>query len=329
MKSVRLVFVIAALGTAIGLIFWIAGQPQGDRTRLLNGQNHSPAEVDPAALKLALVPERDIFEQRQRYQVLADYLASAIDQPIQLMTLNTYDRVLSEMAQGHIDAAFVGSMVAVLAHDRLRVQVLVNPRLPDDVTTYRGVVFVKADSPIQSVQQLRGLQIAGVPATTAGDLYPIYLMHEKGLLQVADAPKMRWVGTHDDVIYEVIEGNVEAGACKNLRLNAWEAEHGKDKIRRLATGDEVPNNALIVRGDLPSARAHALRSALLKMHETEPGRIALAKFGAKQFEPCGIEQYQPIYRMTQAIGPAWKQLGIDGAPPKPVDVTTPTTGDEP
>lgn len=323
MKSLRLIFVIAALGTGAGLLFWIAGQPQGETTRFGAADHQAPA-IDPGALRLALVPERDIFEQRRRHQVLADYLSTSIDHPIRLVTLNTYDRVLSEMAERRIDAAFVGSMVAVLAHDRLGTRVLANPRLPGDVTTYRGVLFVKADSPVQSIEQLRGLRLGGVPATTAGDLYPIYMMRQAGLLGQPDAPRMRWVGTHDDVIYEVMQGNVDAGACKNLRLDAWEAEHGPGLIRRLTVGDAVPNNALIVRGDMQAERIDALRSALLNMHQTEAGRITLSKFGALRFEPCDIEQFEAIYRMTNALGAAWSELGIDGPAPKPLTDNAPT-----
>jgi ABC-type phosphate/phosphonate transport system substrate-binding protein len=165
-----------------------------------------------------------------------------------------------------------------------------------------------------------------VPATTAGNLYPIYLMHEAGLVGQTDAPRMRWVGTHDDVIYEVMQGNVDAGACKNLRLDAWESEHGQGLIRRLATGDAVPNNALIMRGDVKVERIEALQSALLGMHETEAGRLALAKFGAMRFEPCGIDQFEAIYRMTQAIEPAWSELGIDGPAPKQTDSAPDTPG---
>lgn len=328
MKSLRLIFVVAALCTAVGLMVWVAGQPQFEHPQARLAPER---EAEPAAdaLRLALVPERDIFEQRRRYQALVDYLETKIDPPIRLVTLNTYDRVLSEFDKGRIDAAFVGSMVAALAYDRLNVRVVANPRLPGDVTQYRGVLFVKADSPIQSVEQLRGRQIAGVLATTAGDLYPIHLMHGAGMLDQPDAPRMRWVGTHDEVILEVIEGRVDAGAAKDLRLDAWEAEHGQGLIRRLAISNPVPNNALVVRSDMDDQLVQALRKALVTMHTDDDGRVALAKFGATRFESCSIDQYAAFFHMTEALGSAWDALGIQGPPPKTPSTVNASPGTSP
>lgn len=287
-----------------------------------SGQGTPPVQTGPvttaAPLRLALIPERNIFAQRQRYQTLADDLAEHLDRRIELVSLNTYESVLDEFEQKHIDGAFVGSMLAVLAYERLGTVVLVKPVHPDGVSTYTGVIIVRDDSPISDVAGLAGKSIAMVRTTTAGNLFPIYLFHKNDMLTDAKRPIFRWVGTHDEVINEVLAGNVDAGAVKNLRLEAYLAEHPEVRIRRLATGDEVPDNGLIVSGDMPADQMQALREALLKMDQDERGRAALKAFGSKCFAPCRIEDYQAVYRMVEAIGPAWDQLGVAGPAPKPL-----------
>jgi len=137
-------------------------------------------------------------------------------------------------------------------------------------------------------------------------------------------PKRMWVGTHDDVANEVLAGRAEAGAIKNLRLDAMLQQHPDWKIRRLAESREVPNNALLVRADLADSLGPRIREILLAMDGQEQGRQALQGFGAVRFIPCSQEQYRPIYCMAEHIGPAWSMIGIAGPPPRtPAGMTIP------
>jgi hypothetical protein len=175
---------------------------------------------------------------------------------------------------------------------------------------------VPESSPVRRVEDLAGRSIAMVKTTLAGDLFPIYAMHEAGLLKSAAPPRVVWVGTHDEVILETLAGRVDAGAVKNLRLDAFEATHPDVKIRRLATSDEVPNDALVVRGDLGPTVGAELRDVLLAMEKDPEGAQALKGFGAVRFVPCRLEEFATIYRMIEALGDQWERLGIDGPPPQ-------------
>src|SRR4051812_10682421 len=95
------------------------------------------ASASAASLRIGLIPERDIFAQRARYRALADYLAARLGRPVELVTLNSYENILRDFADRQVDAAFLGSLVAVLAADRLDVRILVKSELPDGATTYR------------------------------------------------------------------------------------------------------------------------------------------------------------------------------------------------
>lgn len=278
-------------------------------------QTVEPA-AKPAALRLALVPERDIFEQRHRYIELADYLTPRLGEPVEIVTLNTYEAVLQDMAEGNVEAAFIGSLVGALAIDRLDARPLVKPLLPGGVSTYRGVVFVAADSPIQSIEDLAGKTIAMVRTTTAGELFPLALMREHGLLEGPDVPNVIWVGTHDDVILEVMTGRVDAGAAKNLRIDAFHRRHPDFRVRRLAESAAVPNNALIVSPKAAAVWGAALREALLAMHEDAAGRAVLDRFGAQRFIVCEAGEFDAVAVMAQGLGSTWERMEVSGPPPR-------------
>ncbi|MCY2930688.1 MAG: phosphate/phosphite/phosphonate ABC transporter substrate-binding protein [Planctomycetota bacterium] len=310
-KWVWAILVVTLAGLLAAGLLWLGGPPRPP-TR--------PADDAPARpgrpLRIGLIPERDPFALHKQYQRLTDYLADALDRPVELATMNTYEGVLADFAEKSVDAAFLGSLVTVLAVDRQGARVLVKPEFPGNATTYTGVLIVRADSPAKSLADLAGRQIAMVKTTMAGHLFPYYLLATAGLLDRPDAPRPLWAGTHDDVVQAVIDGKADAGSVKSLRLEEVLARHPEWKIRRLATSPAVPTNALIVGGDMPAATAEKLAAALMGMDKDPRGRDVLAGLGMRRFLPCRIEEYGAIYDMAGALEPVWARTEIGGTLPR-------------
>jgi phosphonate transport system substrate-binding protein len=305
-----------SLALVLGLLVWLASSEGGNPLpSVANTTQPATQPADSAALRLALVPERDVFALRRSYETLAQDLSSHLERPVDLVTLNTYESVLDELRERRIEGAFLGSMVALLAMDRCGARVLVRPERPDGVSTYRGVICVLPDSPIRSLDELRGKSIAMVKTTYAGSLFPLSEIARRGWLRDA-LPRILWVGTHEDVIREVLAGRAEVGAVKDLVLNDFEKTHPQVKLRRLATSKPVPNNALLLRGDVANRIGPALTDLLLDMHEIPCGRRALAALGAKRFIPCHPSEYEPIFDMIDLLGPDWNLAGVAGSPPR-------------
>ena len=302
---------LAILVAVIGGLTWLAQREPHPATA------KGPARSAPggAALRIGVIPERDIFAQRRRYLALGDYLSGQLDRPVKFVTLRTYQAAFHDFASQEIDAAFLGSMAALLSIDRFGAQVLLKPELAGQITTYHGVIFVRGDSPIERVADLAGRSIAMVKTTTAGELFPLLQMKQAGLLNGPEPPQIAWSGTHDEVILDVIEGHADAGAAKNLRLDAFVAAHPEQPVRRLAESDPVPNNALILRADLADELGPELARVMLRMDQDAEGRQALAAFGAVRFVPCRAEEYAPICAMVEQLGPMWAQLGVTGPAP--------------
>jgi len=314
MRSVWFILAFSVVVFTVVVLDWMSRIPVTPTTPVTGptAETLSSSEV----IHIGIIPERDIFAQRRRYLALAIYAQRNLNQPVDLMTANTYLSVLADFESNRLDAAFLGSLVAVLAMDRDNAIVVAKPMAPNGISTYRGVIFVREDSPIRNLDDLRGKTIAMVRSTTAGDLYPIYELKRKNLLHVKDQPKILWVGTHDAVIREVVEGNCDAGAAKDLRLDAYAASSDALPVRRLAVVPPVPNNALVLSSKSAGTETGtALTNLLLSMHESSEGRKVLAELGIKQFTPCSPREYQPIMDMIEFLGDDWYILGIDGDRP--------------
>ncbi len=310
---------VLLLGGLVGVIaLWRPGP--ADLPGAGPGPGPGAADQEPAAeaapLRLGLVPERNIFEQRRRYRLLADHLAERLGRPIELVTFSTYHGVLHDFEHGAVDAAFLGSFITVLVHERFSARVLVKPEYPDEMSTYRGVVFVRDDSPVRSLQELGEGCIAMVRATMAGHLFPLVAMEDVEGWDPDDEGAICWISSHDEVIEATAAGHVAAGAAKDLRLKAFEQANPDIALRRLAESGPVPENALVVAATLDEQVAAALKEALLTLHEEPEGRALAERIGVARFLPCDIEEYGLVYELVDRLRERWATLGIQGpAPP--------------
>lgn len=312
MRVTRIIAAGLLLLLALGVLAWLAFMPG-------HAQEHTKAGVTSTtrpALRIGLIPERDIFRQRKLYRALADYIGEKLHRRVELVTASQYRGILQDFAEKRVDGAFMGSLVTVLAADRMGVKILASPELDLKVKVYRGVLFVPESSPVKRVEELAGKSVVMARATTGGGLYGVYVLSKHGLLGRADAPKIVWCGSHDDAIYEVLDGNADAAVVKDLRLDDFEQNHRDKKMRRLETGEGVPENAFVLRADLADELGPRLREILLNMDKDERGREALKVYGATRFEPCDITKYKAIFDMIEQLGGAWDQVGAGGLPPR-------------
>ena len=330
MKSTQpiLLLVGAMLLLLFGGYWWMSRQSLDEEERGI-GKETRAALVSPVAsgdvasavplvmpLRLGVIPEQNVFEMRERYRPLQDYLSDHLHRPVELAMVNSYQAILDDFSEKKIDAAFLGSLVTVLAMDRLHVKVLLKTVMIGGDTTYTGVLFVREESPIQSSRDLAGRSIGLVRTTTGGNLFPIYWMLQQGVLNGQNPPKIVWIGSHDEVIRSVAEGKLDAGAVKSTWLDSYDRANDKSHMRRLAVSRAVPNNALVVRADLAEELAPKITPLLLEMHQNPAGKKALAAYGAERFVDCPPQEYEAIDEMIERIGADWSRLNIPGAPPK-------------
>ena len=315
MKVLWIGMSVALAALIVGLIAWLGAMPPDH-----DSEGRMALPLEPSStnvpLYIGVVPEQDIFSLRKRYQPLTEYLSGKLGRPVEVVTVNTYHAILQDFEERKVDVAFMGSLVAAMVMDRQHAQVLVKPEKEKGICTYHGVIFVKADSPVKRVEDLGGLSIAMVRTTLAAHLFPTWRIRQAGLLDGGNAPRTVFVGTHDDVIRETLDGRVDAGAVMNLRLDAYEAAHPDVRFRRLAESGEVPHDSLVIRADVAATVGPELRNAMLGMDKDPDGAKALAAFGAVRFVPCGVEEFGVIYDLLDGLGPHWDQLGIEGPPPK-------------
>ncbi|MGE5239979.1 MAG: phosphate/phosphite/phosphonate ABC transporter substrate-binding protein [Chloroflexota bacterium] len=257
-------------------------------------------------LLIGLPPEYKIFDQVARYQPLADYLSARIGRKIVVAALPRYGNIIDDFASMQMDGAFFGSFAYVLACHKMRLEVLARPESADGISTYHGLIFVKKNSGIRYAKDMRGKRFAFVDkATTAGYLLPLEYFKKAEIKDYRRYLKENYfAGSHEDAIYDVLNGKADIGAAKNTVFDklAKTDKRIKSELTIIERSPDVPENALAVRKDLDPALKNRLREALLTMHDDPEGRKVLEDFGARKFIATADNDYEPVNRYVNAIG---------------------------
>jgi len=257
-------------------------------------------------LLFGLIPEMNIFKQKQRFKVLGKYLSKKTDIAIEFTILSRYGNIIDSFTTEKMDGAFFGSFTGALAIERLGVVPLVRPVNIDNTSSYRGYLFVRKGSGIKDIKDMKGKRMAFVDkATTAGYLFPLAYLREHGV-QSLDGFFSRYLftGSHDAAMYAVMEGKADIGAAKHSVYDRIRSEDPKvDKLLTIiAMSPWVPSNGLCVRKDLDPDIRKKLKSVLLAMHKDPEGMEVLKQFGALQFIETTAGDYHPVLDMAHKAG---------------------------
>ena len=266
-----------------------------------------PVSSEPQlSLRIGLIPERNIFSQKKRYEPIAKYLSARLHVNVELVALSRYGNIIDNFVSNSLDGAFFGSFTGALAHRKLHVEAIARPEYPDGTSTYHGLLFVRKDSGIADVEDMKGKRFAFVDkATTAGYLLPLYYFKTHGIDDLSALLKETYfAGTHEGVIQDVLEREADIGAAKNTMFSRLASTDPRilEELSILTRSPDVPENALCVRADLDESLKNSLRIALLSMNQDQEGKKILKSFGAARFIDTTEEDYTAVFEYAETIG---------------------------
>ncbi len=255
---------------------------------------------------IGLIPEQNIFAQMDQYVQLSDYLSAKIGRPIRWRVVPHYGTIVDYFRSSEVDGAFLGSFSYVLAHTIAGAEVLVRAEDLDGRSMSRGVIFVRKDSGIKSIKDMKGKRFAFVDkATTSVYLLPLAYFKKMGIENYkAYLKEAYFTGTHTGAIYDVLDGKADIGAAKNTVFEKVEATNSrvKNDLVILERFPEEPESGFAVRKGLDVALKEKLKQVLLDMYKDPDGQNVLEKFGARRFIVTTDGDYKSVYEYAEEVG---------------------------
>jgi phosphonate transport system substrate-binding protein len=281
---------------------------------LLFGCASAPSGSDkPAVLRFAYNPSADdIQASNKRYQGLKDYLSKAMKMPVDLVQASGYSATIEAMRANRVDVATMGPLSYLIAVQKAGAEALAIPGNEKGPLTYRSCIIVKADSPIQSLEDLikdsKKYTMSFVdPASTSGHLIPRVFLEGKGLDVEKDFRKMFFSTSHPLSLYTVTGGKVDAAATMPAMIHTME-DNGKLKkgeVRILWESQDIPTSPVTVRNALPEAFKKELLAAFLNLAKADPELAAALQVTTRhkdfQYYPASDSMYDGLRAIAKDL----------------------------
>lgn len=264
-----------------------------------------PSFAQPPQKKILIgvLPEMNVFKQKQRFKLLGEYLSKKCGVTVEFTILSRYGNIIERFTTEKMDGAFFGSFTGALAIKKLSVIPLARPVNPDGASTYQGYLFTRKDSGITNAKEMKNKKIAYVDkATTAGYIFPLAWLRDNGITDTDHFfSETFYTGSHDAAIDAVLSRKADIGAAKNSvydRMRKHDPRVDSEMII-LAESPNVPSNGLCVRRGLPEMLKNKLKRVLLDLHTDPGGKLVLKQFGARKFIETTARDYQPVFDMAK------------------------------
>lgn len=233
------------------------------------------------------------------WKAFADYLSDKIERPVKMIVPRGLDKLAEVIDKGEVDVFYVNSLVYYrLMENRKAIPVAQMQNLNGKVLN-TSVVFVRTDSGVQNLQQLKGEKMAYVSRMGSGGyLAPRALLYKEGV-QAADDVKEEFTQNISSSVHKVLLGDAKAGTMCGITYKLISEKIDTRELSIIATTDEYPEELVAVRPDLPAATLRVVTRTLLEMDRSDAGRKILADMRAlriEKFVPYDAKLTEPVTR---------------------------------
>lgn len=257
-------------------------------------------------LVLAFIPQENPEKLLADAEVISAWLANELGVPVRGFVTADHAAAVEALRNASADISFMGALPYVLANRHIGATALL-AEVYRGMASYTGRIFVRADSGIEQLSDLRGRSIAFAdPISESGYLYPLDTFVEAGLLERAEEPRrffdrVFFAGGYQQAIQAVVAGLVDAaGVSQYADLLLSPAQQAE--VRWIAESRPIPSHTVIARRDLdPELRARFV-AAMLKLNEPENRYMLQHVYGPDGYVLPDPAAYEEVAELAIAYG---------------------------
>jgi phosphonate transport system substrate-binding protein len=238
--------------------------------------------------------------------------------PVELFTSANYDGVMEGLLEGELDAAGLGAATyaGVYLRDPDAVEPLVTVKQLDGSLGYHSVLFVRADSPYQTLDDLRGRSLMFTDRdSTSGFLVPHHELSRDGY-PLRHFGSFGFSGSHPATVLSVLDGQFDAGVTWTSGIGSYEEGHSRGNLHRMVelgqldmsdlriiwSSSLIAEGPIVVRKALPQEAKDIYRQVLLDLPEQHPSCFeAIAGGSAVGYAPVEHDLYQTIVEIRREL----------------------------
>lgn len=263
----------------------------------------SPSETPPSGpLTFAFPPGTDDPNAILQVEKIAQLIGSVTGREVKTEDPADYMAVVEAVRSGFVDVALMSQFSVALAIETDALSPLIvweAEKLP------ASLCLVRSDSPIESMEDMQGKQIAFVdPGSTTGHFMPRSLLTKVGLEYQVDY-QATFAGGHDTAILAMMNGSVDM-ACTARQLVPIFQEAGlfaEGEVRVVGETDPIPVGiSIVVRNDLDSATRDLLAETLPPALMAQEDLLPLFGGSTEYIVNPDPAIYAPLLKIARDVG---------------------------
>lgn len=257
-------------------------------------------------LVLAFIPQENPEKLIGDIKVITDYLSKETGVPVKGYVAQDHAAAVEALRNEQADVSFMGGMPYVLAHAHAGAEVVLG-ELYRGSATYRGRIFVRKDSGIKSIDQLRGKSVAFAdPISESGYIYPLDIFVRAGHLKSKQDPQkffgaVYFAGGYQQAMQAVVNGHVDAAGASqyaDLLLSASQYQ----EVTWIAESKLIPSHAVVVRKGLEPALVESFKRAMLKLNEPDYRHLLQHVYNPDGYVETSHAEYASVETMAREYG---------------------------
>ncbi|HTS91292.1 MAG TPA: phosphonate ABC transporter substrate-binding protein [Stellaceae bacterium] len=262
-------------------------------------------------LVMAVVPAENASGVTERYTPFINYLSKELGTKVTLRIANDYAAVIEGQKAGNVQIAYYGpasySRAIIVGAKIEPFAIDVNS---DGTKGYYSVFYVKASSPYQKIEDLKGKNLGLVdPNSTSGNNMPRFALKQIGIDVDSYFAHVVYTGSHENALTALQQGTVDVAA------NWWNADNDSNLTRMVNKGmlkqDDfriifksplIINSPYAYLSDLPPELKAAIRQAFFDAPTKDKAAFEKLSDGKNRpWEPITHQDYLPTIEMVKYV----------------------------
>lgn len=263
---------------------------------LLTASAARAADAPREAYTFGVFPYLSVTRLEPIYVPVARAMSQALERPVGFRTSTEFRRFFEKLSQQRFDFALIQPFWYPPAADRFNYLPLA--RFEEPLTS---MIMVLHDSPVKSVDDLRGKNIATPPAFVPVVHMARRALQQQGLEEGVDLYFKPYKSV-DSCFQQVLIGDASACVAPSFALKTIEQKM-QVKLRTVLESPSIPNLSLVAHSRVPAAQREKIRNLVLSWGNSEDSAddTLLQNLNTRRFVPAVDAEYDPVRSYLREI----------------------------